>query len=132
MSILSRTWLLLALTSLLLGTNTKAHLLPTLKCQPKGNPDQLTLIPINISFLETLPYLSYIHSHQIGVYLTFPGPTRRKYSSFSSLVQGYRGILSIDLVCSPKRSDSYLCVLHVNPFLIYYRSVYHIINKYFY
>ena len=109
MPILLRTQLLPASTSLPLGTDTEASLLPTLKCQPKGDLDQLTLIPINTSFLGTLPYLSHIRGHQTRAYLTFPGPTGGKYSNFSSLVQGYQGILSIDPARSPKRSDSYLC-----------------------
>ena len=108
MPILSRTWLLPASTSLPLGTDTEASLLPTLKCQPKGDPDQLTLIPINTSFLGTLPYLSHICDHQARAYLIFPGPTGGNYSNFSSFVQGYGGILSIDPARSPKRSDSYL------------------------
>ena len=41
MPILSKTQLLLALTSLPLGTNTEASLSPTLKCQSKGVPNHL-------------------------------------------------------------------------------------------
>ena len=137
MPILSRTWLLRASTSLLLGTDTEASLLLALKCQPKGDLDQLTLIPINTSFLGTLPYLSHICDHQTRAYLTFPGPTGGKYSNFSSLVQGYQGFLSIDLAHSTKRSDSHLCFyLQISPLTIcphsvphYFVSYIHTLNK---
>ena len=42
------------------------------------------------------------------VYLTFPGSEWGKYSIGSSLVQGYQGILIIDLTRFPKNRDSYL------------------------
>ena len=97
------------MTSLLLGTDTKASLSLALNANPRGfqiithNPTDNLHTSKSLSL--TCPI--YQRSHQSKVYLTIPGSGWEKHSIISSLVLGYQGILSIDLAHFSKRSDSY-------------------------
>ena len=75
MPILSKTQLLPALTSLPLGTDTEASLLPASNANPRGF-DIVTHNPTdNFNTSKSLPltYPIYQQSHQSKVYLTIPG-----------------------------------------------------------
>ena len=74
MPILSKTQLSTAMTSLPLGTNTKASLLPNLNVNPRGF--QIVSHNPNDNFLSAEAFLYLIpfqQSHQSKVYLTILG-----------------------------------------------------------
>ena len=74
MPILSKTWLLLALPSLLLGTDTEASHLLDLNANPRGF--QIVYLDLTDNFIPEEAFLYLIplqQSHQSKVYLTIPG-----------------------------------------------------------